>query len=319
MALSGKSIAVVIPAYNAADSVPAVITGIPSFVDRIVVVDDGSSDRTADAARSTGDHRLTVLIHEKNQGVGGAVLTGYQRAAELGCDILVKMDADGQMKPELLPALLDPILKGRAHYAKGNRFGNPAALESMPALRRIGNALHSFLTKVASGYWHIFDVTNGYTAMLSRTFRRLDSRKIARGYFFETGLLVELNLIEACIEDVEMPPVYEGEKSHIRVHRVATEFPLLLLKGLCRRFYMRYLLRDFNALSLCALAGTPLFIFGISYALSLWLVPPSPGMPTPAGTVMLAALPIILGFQLILTAFILDVVFTPTRAPRDEA
>lgn len=318
MALSGKIISVVIPAYNAADSVAAVIAGVPSFVDRIVVVDDGSADQTAEAARSTRDPRLTVLIHEKNQGVGGAVLTGYRKATELGCDILVKMDADGQMKPELLPQLLDPVLKGRAHYAKGNRFGQLSALEAMPPLRRFGNTAHSFLTKFASGYWHIFDVTNGYTAMLSRTFLKLDTAKIARGYFFETGLLIELNLVEACIEDVDMPPVYEGEKSHIQTHRVAAQFPGLLLKGLLRRFYVRYLLRDFNALSLCTLTGVPLFLFGIGYALSLWAVPPHPGEPTPAGTVMLAALPIILGFQLILTAFILDVVFTPTRPPRDE-
>lgn len=319
MALSGKTIAVVIPSYNAADSLPAVIRGIPDFIDHIVVVDDGSADQTADAARKTLDRRLTVLVHEKNQGVGGAVLTGYRKAADLGFDVLVKMDADGQMKPELLPSLLDPILKGRAHYAKGNRFGDPASLEAMPALRRFGNALHSFLTKLASGYWHIFDVTNGYTAMLSHTFKRLDSKKIARGYFFETGLLVELNLIEARIEDVEMPPVYEGEKSHIRVHRLATEFPVLLIRGLLRRFYIRYLLRDFNALTLCALCGIPLFLFGVTYAFMLWNVPPHPGEPTPAGTVMLAALPIILGFQLILAALILDVVFTPNRAPRDES
>ena len=319
MALSGKTIAVVIPAYNAADSVPAVIAGVPAYIDHIVVVDDGSSDRTADAARATGDRRLTVLVHAKNQGVGGAMLTGYQKAAELGYEVLVKMDADGQMKPEQLPKLLDPILKGRAHYSKGNRFGNPRTLEAMPAMRRFGNALHSFLTKLASGYWHIFDVTNGYTALLSRTYLRLDTRKIARSYFFETGLLVELNLIEARIEDVEMAPVYEGEKSHIRVHRVATQFPLLLLKGLLRRFYLRYLLRDFNALSLCVLAGAPLFLFGMGYGFSLWIFPPHQGEPTPAGTVMLAALPIILGFQLILTALILDVVFTPNRPPSDEA
>lgn len=319
MALQDKTIAVIIPAYNAADSVAAVILGIPNFVDAIVVVDDGSSDRTADAARNAGDRRVTVLVHPKNKGVGGAVLTGYAHAAEKGFDILVKMDADGQMKPELLPALLDPILKGRAHYAKGNRFANPASLEAMPAARRVGNTLHSFLTKLASGYWHIFDVTNGYTALLTKTYRRLDAGKIAHSYFFETGLLVELNLIEARIEDVDMPPVYEGEKSHIRVHRIAVQFPVLLFKGLLRRFYLRYLLRDFNALSLCAITGFPLFLFGIFYGVSLWIFPPSRGNPTPAGTVMLAALPIIIGFQLVLTALILDVVFTPNRAPRDEA
>jgi glycosyltransferase involved in cell wall biosynthesis len=318
MTQSNKTIAVIIPAYQAADSLPGVIKSIPDFVDAIIVVDDGSSDGTAEAARSTADPRLTVVTHQKNQGVGGAVLTGYAQAAKMGFDIFVKMDADGQMKPEHLPALLNPLLKGRAHYAKGNRFSNPASLESMPAVRRFGNIAHSFLTKLASGYWRIFDVTNGYTALLATTYRRIDISKVARNYFFETSLLIELNLIEAKISDVDMPPVYEGEKSHIRMHHIAAHFPGLLLKGLWRRFYLRYLLRDFNALSLCVIVGFPLFTFGIAYGLSLWIFPPSRGNPTPAGTVMLAALPIIIGFQLVLTALILDVVFTPNREPRDE-
>jgi glycosyltransferase involved in cell wall biosynthesis len=319
MALHNLTLAVVIPSYKAAASLPAVIKGIPDFIDHIVVVDDGSSDGTSDSARSVADPRITLLIHEKNQGVGGATLTGYKKACELGADILVKMDADGQMKPDLLPHLLKPILHGHAHYTKGNRFGDLTALQSMPPVRRLGNALHSLMTKLVSGYWNVFDVTNGYTALLAKTFCRLDSKAIARDYFFETSMLIELNIIGAKIVDVDMLPVYEGEKSHIRVHHIATRFPILLAKGVWRRFYLRYVLRDFGALTLCAVSGVPIFAFGVIYGASLWISPPHPGEPTPAGMVMFAALPIIIGFQLILTALILDVVFTPNRAPRDEA
>jgi dolichol-phosphate mannosyltransferase len=318
MALKNRSIAVIIPAYKAAASLAAVIAGIPSYVDRIVVVDDGSPDNTGEVARACKDPRVTVLTHEKNQGVGGAVITGYRKASEMGCDILVKMDADGQMHPEQLPRLLHPILSDLAHYAKGNRFGDLSALQSMPPMRRAGNALHSILTKLASGYWHVFDVTNGYTAILSGTFRKLDPSGIAKQYFFETSMLIELNIIEARVVDVDMPSVYGDEKSHIRVHHIAAQFPVLLFKGMLRRFYLRYILRDFGALTLCALAGFPLFWFGVLYAFRLWLWPPDPTQPTPAGMVMFAALPIIIGFQLILTALILDVISKPDLAPRDE-
>lgn len=306
-------IAVIIPCYNVSEHIKRVIDTIPPFVEKIIAVEDASRDGTLAKLQSLQNARLLVLAHPKNQGVGGAMLTGYTKAVEMGFDILVKMDGDGQMKPEFMQSLVQLIEDGRADYAKGNRFNDFAALEKMPGYRRIGNAFHSFFTKWVSGYWNIFDATNGYTALSAETFKKLDARKIAKRYFFETSMLIELNIIGAVARDVEMPSVYGDEKSHMRVGNVLCSFPFLLIKGFLRRFYARYLLRDFNVLSLCILFGLPLFLFGVGYGVRIWMHPPMPGMPTPAGTVMLAALPIIMGFQLLLTGLILDVVFVPSK------
>ncbi len=305
------SIAAVIPAYNVEAHIEEVLKGIPSFVDHIVVVDDASSDATADKIASACDPRVVLVRHASNGGVGAAMVTGYAKAMELRADILVKIDGDGQMRPEYLESLIRPLLEKTADYAKGNRFTHYPALEKMPPLRRLGNAFLSFCVKFTSGYWDIFDVTNGYTAILTETYRRLDRKGIAHGYFFEISLLIELNIAGARVTDIDMPPVYGEEKSHMKIGKVATGFPFLLLRGFFRRFYRRHMVRDFSALTVCALTGAPLFLFGLFYGLNLWMNPPRSGEPTPAGTVMLAALPIIIGFQLLLAALVLDVVSVP--------
>jgi glycosyltransferase involved in cell wall biosynthesis len=310
-----KKIAVIIPSYNVEKQIEIVIRTLPGFVDKIIVVDDCSKDNTSEVVRRLNDSRVTLVRHEKNQGVGGAVLTGYAEATKQGADILVKMDGDGQMKPEYLDALVKPLEEGKAHYAKGNRFSDAEALERMPSLRRFGNAWLSFATKMVSGYWNSFDVVNGFTALLTSTYKRLDKKAIAKSYFFETSMLVELNIVGARIVDVDMPPFYEDEHSHLRIRRIASYFPFLLIRSFFRRFYRKYVLRDFNILTICVLTGFPLFSFGMIYGINLWLHPPVYGQPTPAGTVMLAALPIIIGFQLLLTSLILDVVFVPKEGP----
>lgn len=314
---SGK-IAVIIPAYNVQNHIQSVLLTIPSFVEWIIVVDDASTDQTYQKIMDITDPRVRAHVHAKNQGVGGAMITGYELAIKEGADILVKMDGDGQMDVAQLPALVKPLLEQRAHFSKGNRFSDYRALEAMPPVRRFGNAWLSFLTKFASGYWNIFDVTNGYTAILASTFKKIDTRHIGRDYFFETSMLIELNITGAKILDVEMPARYGDEVSHLNIGKVLAKFPIRLVKGLLRRFYQRHMIRDFGALSLCALIGLPLFAFGVLYALYLWTNPPLPGQPTPSGTVMLAALPIILGFQLLLAALILDMVLTPAQAPHDS-
>lgn len=231
MAIKNKKIAVVIPAYKAAETLPSVIGTIPSFIDHIIIVDDGSRDNTPETVRRSADARTVLVVHPVNQGVGGAVLTGYAKANELGCDIFVKMDADGQMKPQHLPSLLEPLLAGLAHYSKGNRFAHADELRSMPFLRRLGNTLHSYMTKAATGHWHVFDATNGYTAIDAATYRDLSHRHLSRDYFFETSMLFELNLVGAKVADVAIPAVYEGEKSHIRSHHITVKFPLMLIRG----------------------------------------------------------------------------------------
>jgi glycosyltransferase involved in cell wall biosynthesis len=313
-----KRIAVIVPAYNVKSHIIGVIQGIPAFVEKIIVVDDASTDGTGEILSKLQNSRVVLVRHEKNQGVGGAMLTGYRAALDLGMEILVKMDGDGQMKSEHLAALIAPVVEGHAHYAKGNRFWDYQSLGKMPFHRRFGNAWLSFLTKMVSGYWNIFDVTNGYTVVLAKTLRHMDLKRVAKGYFFETSMLIELNICGAKVVDVELPSVYESATSHLKPGKIICHFPVLLVKGFFRRFYWRYIVRDFNVLSLCALAGVPLFFFGVFYGASLWLLPPRPGEPTPAGTVMLAALPIILGFQLLLTSFILDVVFIPSKAPLSD-
>ncbi len=246
MALKNHRIAVVIPAYKAAHTLPAVIAGIPDFIDLVIIVDDASPDATSHAARTCGktDPRIQVLVNPKNLGVGGATLTGYRKAVELGCDILVKMDADGQMKPEHLPRLLEPVLTGLADYAKGNRFAHKHQLGSMPRMRRLGNTIHSWMTRMATGYWDVFDATNGYTALRADVFRRLEHHHLSEGYFFETGLLFELNLAEARIADVGIPAVYEGEKSHIRSHMITVKFPLLLVRSWVLLVYRKHFRRS---------------------------------------------------------------------------
>ena len=288
-----------------------VVQSVPAFVEKIIVVDDASKDKTFQTVSLLKNPRVVLLQHEENRGVGGAMLTGYAEAAKLGMDIFVKMDGDGQMRPEHMAALVAPLAEGRADYAKGNRFTDFKTIIQMPRLRRFGNAWLSFFVKMVSGYWNIFDVTNGYTALSAAMYRKMDLKSLSRGYFFETSMLIELNTNEARVADVHMPAVYEDEESHLRVGKVVSLFPFLMLSGFMRRFYRRYMLKDFNVLSVCFLIGLPLFLFGFAYGVSIWIHPPVYGQPTPAGTVMLAALPIILGFQLLLAALILDVVSVP--------
>lgn len=312
-------IAVVIPAYQAERQIAGVLRSIPKWVSHIIVVDDGSTDQTYQNAAAVEDSRIQITAHPRNRGVGAAMVTGYRLAEKTSCDIFVKMDGDGQMSAEDLPKILEPLLRGRADYAKGNRFVDWRALDSMPPVRRFGNAWLSFLTKLVSGYWNIFDVTNGFTAITRTAWQRIDPRPLANGYYFETSLLVELNIARVRVSDVELPARYGNETSHLRIHRVALKFPFLLCRSLLRRLYHRYFLRDFNALSLCLLTGVPLLGFGLLYGAGLWLFPPHRGAPTPAGTVMLAALPIILGFELTLAALILDVVFSPKSGPQSAS
>ena len=199
------TIAIVIPAYRAAAHIRSVLAGIPSFVDLIVVVDDASPDDTADCVKTWNDSRVHLIRHSQNQGVGEAVLTGYAAAIDLGAEIVVKMDSDGQMDADYMLPLIVPILQGEADYTKGNRFLHARQLRAMPAIRRIGNLGLSFLTKLASGYWNIFDPTNGYTAIHPSIISQLDQSAIHRRYFFETSMLLELGLVRAVVRDVYIP------------------------------------------------------------------------------------------------------------------
>jgi len=317
-------VVIVIPCYRVARHIGALIDAIPVRYEHIVCVDDASPDDTAEVITALGDPRVTLLRHAQNRGVGGAMKTGYAQALSMGADILVKMDGDGQMAPDDLDALLAPLLAGDADYAKGNRFVDRTALRAMPPVRRIGNAALSFVSKAASGYWNMLDVSNGFTAVTRTALTDSEMAQVADRYFFETSLLIELYLARARVADVSLPARYGDEESSLRIGRVLLTFPPLLLRGLGRRFYWRYLIEDFGLVSLCVLSGVPLLLFGVVFGVVRWIDSIQSNAPASAGTVLLAALPIILGFQLLLTAAVLDVFSARTmkwgrrRAPSGE-
>ena len=313
MSVSGMKVAVVIPAYRAADSIQKVIEGIPQWIDAIYVVDDASPDDTAGRARGASDPRVRLISHEVNRGVGGAMVTGYRAAANDGIEICVKMDADGQMDPAYLPQLVEPLVAGHADYTKGNRFHDAAALRRMPLARRVGNAGLSFLIKAASGQWHIFDPTNGYTAIHRAALAALDLSKLHPRYFFESSMLIKLKEIGALVEDVPMPARYGEERSNLSVGRTLVEFPWLLIRHGIKRVLWQYFVADFNAVSLFLVSGFPLVAFGLSFGIYHWIDSYIRDVLTPTGTVMLAVLPLILGFQLLLQALVLDVQSVPQR------
>jgi dolichol-phosphate mannosyltransferase len=307
-----SAVAIVIPCYRVESHIADVIQSIPPRYQMIVCVDDASPDATAAAIEALNDPRVTLVRHPKNRGVGGAMKTGYTEALRRGAGICVKMDGDGQMSAEDLDDLVAPLLAGDAEYAKGNRFVDLKALRSMPGTRLFGNAFLSFASKLACGYWNMLDVNNGYTAVTSGLLRRMDFAMVNERYFFETSVLIELNILRAAVADVEMPARYGDEHSSLRISRVATTFPPLLMRGLLRRFYWRYLIEDFGVVSICVLMGLPLLFFGAVYGIWNWADTIRTGIPATAGTVFVAALPIILGTQLLLAAVLLDVISSPT-------
>ncbi len=305
------SIAVVIPAFNVEHHIACVLSTIPSFVTWVIVVNDCSNDKTAGIVSDFRDKRIHLISHIKNQGVGGAVLTAYKKAIELGAEIIVKMDGDGQMDPNYLIPLIAPIVINKADYAKGNRFLHSSQLKSMPLLRRIGNAGLSFMTKVASGYWNIFDPSNGYTAIHSSIIPLLNESKINLRYFFESSMLIQLGMIRAVVQDVEIPAIYQDEKSSLSEWRTLVDFPPRLLAGLAHRLLTQYFVRDFGIFSMLAIAGTIFSIFGTLFGLYHWYLSGKTLTVATTGTVMLAVLPLILGVQLLIQALMVDIQNVP--------
>ncbi len=302
---------VVIPAYNVAPHLGAVLRGIPAFVDTVTVVDDGSTDDTAEAAKNAGDPRVTVLGSPTNEGVGGAMARGFEHALAQGDGIIVKMDGDGQMDPADLPRLLEPIVDGRCDYAKGNRFLRSRELDIMPKARLAGNFVLTFLTKLASGYWNVFDPQNGYLAITSGTLRLLDLGRLSRRYFFENDMLINLNIFDARVCDVAMPSRYGTERSSMRLGRILCSFPFHLFRGYWHRFYRKHVLRDFSPVALFMLTGLPLLAWGTGFGLYTWGQSWLQNQFASTGTVMLSVLPFLVGFELVLQALVLEIRDTP--------
>lgn len=311
----GKRIAVVVPAHNEERHLSNVLQTMPDYVDHILVIDDASTDRSAAVAADCKDPRVEILRNSKNLGVGGSVLRGYERAIELGADFAVKMDGDGQMDPDFLSELLDPLVAGEAKYSKGNRFLAGEALQAMPTHRLWGNIALTFFTKLASGYWNVFDPQNGYTAINVRTLSSLDRSKIHNGYFFENDMLVHLNLLNSRVTDVPIPARYGNEESDLNPFKVGVSFPFLLLRRFFYRIYQKYVLRDFSPIALFLGLGGLLFLWGTILGFYLWFKAIYTAVPSPTGTIMLSLLPLILGFQMLLQAIVLDIQETPGRSP----
>jgi glycosyltransferase involved in cell wall biosynthesis len=306
-----KTIVTVVPAHNEANHIARVILTTPDFVDHVIIVDDCSEDSTCEKALACGDSRLIILTTPSNQGVGGAVILGYRKSLELRGDIIVKMDGDGQMPPEFLSRLLDPIIDDGCGYTKGNRFLASDSLKQMPRRRLLGNIMLTFLTKLASGYWHIFDPQNGYTAIEIDVLRSLDLDTVHKRFFFENDILLNLNLRNVRVKDVAVPARYGEEESDLSLFKTGLTFPILLLRRFWRRIFQKYVLRDFSPIALFLFLGLALFSWGILFGLYIWVKSYMTQHPTSTGTIMLALLPLILGFQLLLQAFVMDIQQTP--------
>jgi glycosyltransferase involved in cell wall biosynthesis len=305
--VEGKRVAVVVPAYDEALLVAETIRGIPDFVDLVVVVDDCSTDDTAEQARATGDQRLEVLRHEENRGVGAAIATGYGRCRELGVDVTCVMAADNQMDPDELASLVGPVARGEVEYAKANRLVSGEAWTLIPRSRYLGNAVLSLLTKIASGYWHVADSQAGYTAVSITALRRLDLDRLYRGYGFPNDVLVHLNVQNARVRDVPSRPIYGvGERSGIRIRRVAPRIAWLLFKGFWWRMTQKYVIRDFHPLVFFYALGGLMTVVGLVLGVIVACSRIFWGNEITTATVVLVALLLVSGTQFTLFAMWFD-------------
>ena len=305
-------IAVVIPCYRVKSRILDVVSGIGPECQAIYVVDDdcpeGSGDHVEAECR---DPRVHVLRHERNQGVGAATLTGYQAALDGGAAVIVKLDGDGQMDPTWIPRLVRPIQDGEADYVKGNRFFDLGDLGAMPRARVLGNSLLSFASKLSSGYWNVFDPTNGFTAIHAAVARRLPLAKLSKGYFFESDLLFRLGILRAVVCEVPMPAVYQDEPSSLVIRRVIFQFAGRHFVNTFKRITYSYYRRNFNIASIEILAGLAFLAFGVWFGTSEWIDGIRANVPATSGTVMVAALPVIVGVQLILAFLSYDLQNVP--------
>jgi len=303
--LEGKTVAVVVPAHNEEALVASTVSGIPAFVDRIFVVDDGSTDRTADRAAGA-DPRVEVVAHVRNEGVGAAIVSGYRRAIAGAVDVTCVMAADGQMDPGDLEQLAHAVATGETDYAKANRLFTGQAWKLIPRTRYLGNAALSFLTKIASGYWHVADSQSGYTAVNLETLRLLDLDRIYRRYGFPNDMLVHLNVFNRRVRDYPSRPIYGvGERSGIRLRSVVPRISWLLVKGFFWRMGQKYVIRDFHPLVLFYALGMLLFWGGVILGIVETALRIA-GNAIPAATIVLVALLVVSGIQLLLFAMWFD-------------
>jgi len=306
----GLRVAVVVPALNEEALIARTVSTMPDLVDHVIVVDDASADATAEKARAAGDDRVEVIVHEQNQGVGGAILSGHRRAIEMGADVSVVMAGDAQMDPDHLPALLDPIAADGYDFAKADRFFDFGSYQGMPRTRVIGNVVVGFLAKASSGYWHLFDPLNGYTAVRTDALRRLPLDRVRRDYSFECDLLVYLNIIHAKGKDVPVPASYGEERSGIRLFRAGRKLVWSLFRGFWRRMVWKYVLWSFSPVAIFLFSGLALCLWGVGFGIGITVATLGPPQAS-AATVLMSVGPLLVGINLVIVAWVLDVLESP--------
>jgi glycosyltransferase involved in cell wall biosynthesis len=302
----GKRVGVVVPAFDEEALIAATIGGIPPLVDRIIVVNDGSSDRTAERALETGDPRVEVITHERRSGVGAATITGYRRALADGLEVVAVMNGDNQMDAADLPKLVGPVARGELDYSKANRLATGQAWQLIPRTRFFGNAVLSMLTKVASGYWHVADSQSGYTVVSREMLETLDLDRVYTNYGFPNDMLVHLNVWNARVRDFPSRPIYGvGERSAMRYRHVVPRIAWLLLRGFFWRLWEKYVKRDFHPLVffyvmgvLATVVGVLLGLVVVGYRIA--------GYSIPVATVVLVAVLVLAGLQFTLFAMWFD-------------
>ena len=305
-----QKIAVAIPCYKVEQHLQQVVAGLPDFIDIILLVDDCSPDGTGALIdqMATVDHRIRVIHHKKNLGVGGAMKTAFRHAMANGMDAVVKLDGDGQMDSSYIAPLVEALTE--SDFTKGNRLFDRTMLRHMPAIRRIGNMGIGFMVKAASAYWNVSDPVNGFFAIRTETLRRMDLQRVSNRYYFESSMLIEMHYAGATISEVSMPAIYGDEKSNLSISKTLFSFPPRLIAAWLRRMYLSYFVYDFNICSLYILVGLPSFLFGLIFGLFEWIHYASINSPSPTGTIMVAVLTFILGFQMLLAAAQYDITST---------
>ena len=313
-------ISIVIPSFKVKKQILEVLSSIGPEVSKIFVIDDCCPEGSGKfVLENCKDQRVEVIFHDENLGVGGAVITGFHRAIEAGADVIVKIDGDGQMNPTLISKFTAPILSGKADYAKGNRFFNIEDVVAMPPTRIFGNVLLSFITKLSSGYWDIFDPTNGYVAISAKVANVLPLKKISKRYFFESDMLFRLNTVRAVVVDIPMRAMYADEVSNLKISKILGEFLFSNLRNFLKRIFYNYYLRDMSIASLELPVGLVLFNFGIVFGVIKWYESmQANASATPAGTVMLAALPVLMGLQFLLSFISYDIQSVPKSSLHSE-
>lgn len=307
-----KVVAVVIPCYKVQKQIIGVLNSIGNEIDHIIVVDDCCPDNSADLVEKKFlDERLILIRMEKNSGVGGAVIQGYKKAIEMKVDVIVKLDGDGQMDPSRIADLIDPIVKNKADYTKGNRFFNVESLGKMPAVRLIGNAGLSFLSKLSTGYWNIFDPNNGFTAVDSKVLKNIPLNKIEKRYFFESDMLFRLNLARAVVIDVPIEAIYGDEISNLSAGKSIFEFSFKHFRNLLKRIFYNYFLREFSVATLNLILGISFLFFGIFYGGLRWIESSASNIGTNQGALFIITISIVVGIQFLLSFFSYDIAHEP--------